>query len=130
MRWWDGQQWGEPADSAPARAGQDPKTMSMFSHLLGLVLGFVGPLIIYLMNGEKDPFIRHHAAEALNFQITVAIGLLVSIATSCILIGFVILPFVILADLVFAVMAAIAANKGEWYRYPVTIRIVPGAIEA
>jgi uncharacterized protein len=42
----------------------------------------------------------------------------------------VILLFVILADLVFAVMAAIATNKGEWYRYPVTIRIVPGAIEA
>jgi uncharacterized Tic20 family protein len=84
--------------------------------------------VIYLVNGEKDPFVRHHAAEALNFQITLLIGYVVAIALSLILIGLLLLPVLFVLGIVFPILAAVAANKGEWYRYPVCIRLVPGAV--
>ena len=82
-RWWDGQAWGAAAATPAAVPGtptapSDARSMAMLSHLLGIFTGFLGPLVIYLMNGRKDPFVRHHASEALNFQITYAIAIVVS----------------------------------------------------
>ena len=62
-----------------AAAPSDARSMAMLSHLLAIFTGFLGPLVIYLMNGRKDPFVRHHSSEALNFQITYTIALIVSI---------------------------------------------------
>jgi hypothetical protein len=133
MRWWDGRQWGQVAQgqaaaTTGATTGTDPKTMAMLAQLLGIFTGFLGPLIIYLTNGEKDPFVRHHSAEALNFQITLVIGYIASVVLMLVLIGFVTLFVVGIGGLVLMIMATVAANRGEWYRYPVNIRIVPGAI--
>jgi uncharacterized Tic20 family protein len=131
MRWWDGQQWGEVAQGQPPATtgtGTDPKMLAMLSHLLAIFFGFIPPLIIYLMNGEKDPFVRHHSAESLNFQITLVIAYIVSFVLMLVLIGFVLFFVIWIAGLIFMIQATIAANRGEWYRYPVNIRIVPGAI--
>lgn len=127
-RWWDGQAWGELAAFAPSSSSADPKTMAVLAQALGIVTGFIAPLVIYLVNGEKDPFVRHHAAEALNFQITLLIGYVVAFALSLILIGLILLPVLFVLGIVFLILAAVAANKGEWYRYPVSIRLVPGAV--
>jgi len=130
MRWWDGQQWGQAQAAVPAAApsSTDPKTMAMLAQLLGIFTGFLGPLIIYLVNGEKDPFVRHHSAEALNFQITLLIAYLVAGVLVLVLIGLLLLPVIWIASIVFMIQATIAANRGEWYRYPINIRLVPGAL--
>lgn len=131
MRWWDGQQWGQAAQSQPPAttgSGTDPKTMAMLAQLLGIFTGFLGPLIIYLVNGEKDPYVRHHSAEALNFQITLAIAYVASFVLMLVLIGFVLFFVVWIGSIVMMIMATLAANRGEWYRYPINIRFVPGAV--
>jgi uncharacterized Tic20 family protein len=131
MRWWDGQQWGQaaqPQAQATGGSGTDPKTMAMLAQLLGIFTGFLGPLIIYLINGEKDPYVRHHSAEALNFQITLFIGYLASFVLMLVLIGFLTFFVVWIGGLVFMIMATMAANRGEWYRYPINLRLVPGAV--
>ncbi|WP_372443460.1 DUF4870 domain-containing protein [Rhabdothermincola sediminis] len=135
LRWWDGQQWGQAAQPGPSPAptpatgsGGDPKTLAMLSHLLAIFAGFLAPLVIYLVNGERDPFIRHHSAESLNFQITLFIAYVVCFVLMFVLIGFVLFFVVWIASLVFMIQATIAANRGEWYRYPINIRMVPGAI--
>jgi uncharacterized Tic20 family protein len=131
MRWWDGQQWGQaaqPQAQATGGGGTDPKTMAMLAQLLGIFTGFLGPLIIYLINGEKDPYVRHHSAEALNFQITLFIGYLASFALMLVLIGFITFFVVWIGGLVLMIMATMAANRGEWYRYPINLRLVPGAV--
>jgi uncharacterized Tic20 family protein len=130
MRWWDGQQWGQvAATAAPAGASSmDPKSMAMLAQLLGLFTGFVGPLIIYIVNGDKDPFVRHHAAESLNFHITLFIGYLISFVLMIVLIGFVTFFVIWIVGLIFMIQASIAANRGEWYRYPINIRFVSGAV--
>jgi uncharacterized Tic20 family protein len=131
MRWWDGQQWGQ-VQSVPSPVVQpsstDPKSMAMLAQLLGIFTGFLGPLIIYLVNGDKDPFVKHHSAEALNFQITLVIAYVVSFVLMLVLIGFLLFFVVWIASLVFMIQATLAANRGEWYRYPINIRLVSGAV--
>ncbi len=99
----------------------------MEGHLLAV--GFWGPLIIYLISKPEQRFARHHAAEALNFSITLTIALIVSGLSMLLLIGFVLFPIVLIAGLVFHIIAAVAANRGEWYRYPINLRLVSGAVE-
>ena len=117
-----------------ARAGwgasstSDPKSMAVLAQVLGIVTGLIGPLIIYLVNGEKDPYVRHHSAEALNFQLTLLIAYLVSFVLMFVLIGFLLIIVVWILAIVWGIQAAMAANRGEWYRYPVSIRFVPGAV--
>lgn len=130
QRYWDGQQWTDavvPGVPQPQSALSDEKTMALLAHVLTLFTGFIGPLIIYLVARDDQPFIKHHAAEALNFQITVVIGYVISFVLMFVVIGFVTFAAIWVAAIVFAIIAAIAANRGEWYRYPVNIRLVPGA---
>ncbi len=132
-RWWDGQHWGVAASQVPATVqspggmGSDPRSMATLAQVLGLVTGWLGPLIIYLVNGDKDPFVKHHSSEALNFHLTVLIAYLVSFVLMFVLVGFLLIFVVIILSFVFSIQAAIAANRGEWYRYPVSIRMVSGA---
>lgn len=128
MRWWDGQQWGATAPVPTTGGGTDPKTLAMLAQLLGIFTGFLGPLIIYLVNGDKDRFVKHHSAEALNFHLTVLISYVVSIVLMLVLIGFLMFFVIWVLALVFSIQATVAANRGEWYRYPISIRMVSGAV--
>lgn len=135
-RWWDGQQWGQAAGPVPAGAydqtgawvSQDEKTLAVLAQVLPIIAGFVGPLIIYLVAKPEQRFAKHHAAEALNFSITLFIAYLVCFVLMFVLIGFVLIFVVMIGGIVLHVMAAIAANRGEWYRFPINIRMVPGAV--
>lgn len=111
--------------------------MAILAHLLGMViclisgsgLGFVAPLVIWLMKKDESLFIAQHAKQAMIFQIAlVVLTLIVAIVGfgfSCITFGLGI-PLLILAGvavtviaIVLPVIAAVEANKGSMYRYPV-----------
>ena len=102
----------------------DERTMALLVHIGGIITGFIVPLIIWLIKKDESDFVDHHGREALNFQITVLIAMFVSAILTYVVIGCLLLPVVMIADIVFGVLAAVAANKGEWYKYPVSIRIV------
>lgn len=118
----------EPQDAASSEETQDipqnSRTLGMLCHLLGLLTGFVGPLILWLVKKGEDKFVDRQGKEALNFQITVAIAFIVSSLLSFVCIGFVLIPAVGIADLVFCIMACVKANQGQDYQYPFTIRFV------
>jgi hypothetical protein len=119
------QQQGYPVSGQAPLSPNDEKTWSIAAHLspfLASLIGlpFLGPLVIYLVFKDRGPFIRHHAAQALNFQIIVAIGLLISIPLMFVLIGFVTAAIIAVAAIVLQIVAAIEANNGKWYRYPMT----------
>ena len=119
-----------------ARADADARQWAMFAHLSALAalitgLPWLGPLIIYLVKRNDHPFIAEHAREALNFNISVFIYMVVAgFATFLllfILVGFLLIPVLIgiaIAWLVFLIIAATRANAGQPYRYPLTIRMV------
>ncbi len=96
----------------------------MLCHLLAIVTGFLGPLVIWLIKKDQSKFVDDQGKEALNFQITVLIAMLIAGATTLICIGVVLVPAVGIADLVFCIIAAVEANKGVAYRYPLTLRLI------
>ncbi|WP_188196472.1 DUF4870 domain-containing protein [Nonomuraea sp. SYSU D8015] len=106
------------------RPGTDDTTMAMLSHLLGLLVSWIGPLIIYLMKKDESPYVRDQAAEALNFQITMFIGYIVSGILMIVFIGALLFPVIWILSLIFHIQAALAANQGQNYRYPFAIRLV------
>jgi uncharacterized Tic20 family protein len=73
---------------------------------------------------DDSPFVAQEGAEALNFQITVALGWVIAVMLSTILIGFLLYPVLLIGNLVFCILAAVSASKGQGYRYPLTLRLV------
>ncbi|MGA8045425.1 MAG: DUF4870 domain-containing protein, partial [Dermatophilaceae bacterium] len=116
-----------PAYGAPVGAAlspQEEKGWSLAAHLLVLVGGFVAPLIIWLVFKGRGPFLEHHAKESLNFQITVTIAAIVSVLAMFLLVGFVMILVLIPWMIIMPILAAVKANNGEWYRYPLTLRLI------
>ena len=108
----------------------EEKQWGMFAHLAALAgivipLGnLLGPLIVWLVKKDTMPFVADQGKEALNFNITVFIAAFISGILTLVLIGFLLLIVVGIAWLVLTVLAALAANKGEAYRYPFTLRLI------
>lgn len=99
----------------------DEKTMAILSHVLTFVAGFVAPLIIYLIKKDESSFVRDHARESLNFQITVFILIVALFIT---LIGILLVWIVGILALVFVIMATIKASEGKLYKYPFSLRLI------
>lgn len=121
--------------SAPAPQPLTPEnerlwaTLTHVAALVGILvgagtIGWLGPLIIFLVLKDRSPFVRQHAASTLNFQITMAIAVLVGYATVVLIIGFLILAAVFIVTIVFSIIGAVAANRGEPYTYPLSIRFL------
>jgi uncharacterized protein len=116
---------------APGVAGPTPeqRNWAMIAHLSAFAMfvgvpSFVGPLVIWLMKREEHPFIAEHGREALNFNISVLIYLIVAGILVLVLVGFLLMIAIGIAWLVVTIQAAIAASNGQTYRYPATIRFV------
>jgi uncharacterized Tic20 family protein len=104
----------------------DDRNLAMLAHLLGIIVGFLGALIIWLVNKDhpEKTFVIQEAKEALNFQITFAIAFLAALLLKFILIGFLLAPVLVIGNFVFCIIAGVSASKGENYRYPITLRLV------
>ena len=115
----------------------DERTWALLGHLSAfsafIVAGIgcvLGPLIIWLIKRDTLPFAGDQAKEALNFNITVMLaGLALWIVTIITLgIGLLLtlpLGLALFAYwLVFTIVAAVNANNGIRYRYPLTLRLV------
>jgi len=116
-----------PPGGAPSA---EERQWAMFAHLSALV-GFViplgsilGPLIIWQMKKAEMPFVEDQAKEALNFQITALILVVICFVLIFVLIGMLLLPLVGLAVLILTILAGIKANNGEAYRYPFALRLI------
>lgn len=103
---------------------QDEKLWSTLTHVGGILFSFVVPLITYLVFKDRGPFVREHTRQALNFTLTMLIGYLAGILLSVIFIGFLISLAAWVLSVIFGIIAAVAANKGEIYKYPIAIQFV------
>ncbi|HCT26430.1 MAG TPA: DUF4870 domain-containing protein [Stenotrophomonas sp.] len=115
-----------PPPPATTDAPADQRTMALAAHLLGIFTGFIGALIIWLINKDDagKAFVTDQAKEALNFQITVAIAMVICMILTIVVIGAILMPIVGLVSLVFCIIAAVKANNGEAYRYPFALRLI------
>lgn len=116
-----------PPPARPPLNPADERTWSLLLHLSPLVgLGLWAPLVVWLVFRGRGPFLEHHAKQALNFDITIVIAVAVTSVAAVVTFGVAVpLVFVVLLwQLIFGIVAAVAASRGEWYRYPATIPFV------
>ena len=115
----------EPGPLTP----QEERNWAVAAHLGSFVaayvaLGFLAPLAVLLLAGRRSAFVRRHAVEALNFNLSVLIYAAISAVLIWVLIGIPMLVAVGLLYVVAVLFGTAAASRGEDYRYPLTIRLV------
>jgi uncharacterized Tic20 family protein len=116
----------------PASSSESARSWCIGLHLSGLsglILSFalahiVVPLVIWLVKRSDSPEIDATGKEVLNFQISFTIYSLIAGALCFVLIGFLILPILVVVWLVCIVIAAVKTSNGEPYNYPFTIRFL------
>lgn len=122
------QQGYGPGPGAPQGpvSPSDERTWSMLAHLGTIVIGVIAPLVTYLIYKDRSQFVKTQSTEALNFQITMLIAWVITVVLTLVTFGLASpLFFVVwIANLVFVIMAGLAANKGENYRYPFALRMI------
>lgn len=117
----------------------DQHAWQMISHVSALIQfigipSFVGPLIVWFIKRD-DPLVRPHAREALNFQLSLIIyfivGIIVAIIAAITVVGlavtvmiFLFLGVLLIAEVVFAILATVAASKHQLYRYPMSLNLI------
>ena len=124
----------ESKPAAPAAPGtpptQDERTWGMLAHLsafVGLVVplgNIIAPLVIWLARRDGSAFVEIEAKEALNFNISVALGAIVCALLTLVFVGILLGVALFVTWLVMTIIAAIKASEGIGYRYPVSLRLV------
>ena len=113
-----------PASGQQPMSDSDARLWAMLGQLGGIILGFIAPLIVMLVFGPRNAFVKKESTEALNFQITVLIGYVVSFVLMFIVIGIFLFLAVWILSIIFCVIAGVKNNQGIEYRYPINIRFV------
>ena len=116
--------WGRPHGPT-----QDERTWAWISHAgcfvgAAVAMAFLVPLVIMLVKGGDSAFVRRHAVESLNFQITTLIYAVVCVVLAFLLVGLVLLVVLGVFYVVVVVLATVRAANGEDYRYPLSLRLV------
>jgi len=113
-------------NAATAAVSADDANLAMLTHLLGIVFGFIAPLIIWMISKDQPQkgFVADQAKEALNFQITVIIALCIAGVLIVIFIGILLVPMILVVNFVLCILAGLKAREGVAYRYPFTLRLL------
>ncbi len=118
-------------DDEPLSISKDEKLMATLSHLgvfIGTLMPGMGnvlvPFLIWVFKKDQSTYIEEQAKEALNFQITMSILMIGAAIAMIILVGFVVLPILIVLDIALSITAAVKANRGEKYEYPINFRLI------
>src|SRR5512133_2746257 len=117
-----------PPSQPPLSADQE-RLWAMLAHLLSFVaayiaLGFIAPLVVLLVFGPRSAYVRAHAVESLNFNLSWLLYAVVGGILLIIGIGLLILIALGIAYVVLVIIASVQANNGQFFRYPLTIRFI------
>ena len=102
----------------------DEKLWSALIQLSGLFSYFIGAWVGYLLLRQRGPFVREHAISALNWQLSVVVYLFASWVLMLAFIGFVLFFAVAVLNVVFSILAAQHAHRGQLYVYPLSIKFI------
>src|SRR3954451_16648771 len=102
-----------PAQLSP----QDEKLWATLTHVGGILFHWLAPLVAYLVLKDRGPFVRWHTRQALNFQLTVLLAYVAGIVLWIFIVGIFVVLAAAVVNIVFGIQAAIAANRGEFYKY-------------
>lgn len=84
-------------------------------------LGFIAALVVYLVYKDRGPFVRAHAANALNVQLNSLLWAIIGVVLALVLVGFLILAVIPIVAVVLHAVGAFKAYNGDWWNPPFTI---------
>ena len=119
-----------PSGTTGESTTKDERLWALVCHLCGFVGhlvpfgNIVAPLVVWVLKKDEMPFVADQGKEAINFQISWSIYMLIGGALCWVLIGLLIVPVLYVVWLVFMLIAAVKSNEGVAYRYPMTIRLI------
>jgi hypothetical protein len=91
-------------------------------------LAVAGPLVVWLVKKDEYPFVNTQGKAAINFQLSMliygAFAILLALACGSLGIGIVLFLAVVISDLILTIIAAIKANEGESFQYPVSFTFI------
>jgi uncharacterized Tic20 family protein len=109
---------------------QQERTWGMVAHLAALSMfiipfgNIIGPLVVWLIKKDESEFVNDQGKESLNFQISITIYCFVSAVLILVVIGIFLLIALGVLAIVLIIVAAVKANSGEKFRYPLTLRLI------
>lgn len=109
---------------------KDENMWAMICHLSTLsgfiipLANIIAPLIIWSMKKDEFPLVEDQGKEALNFQISMTIYCISAAILILIIIGIPLLIGLAIFDIIVTIIAAVKANEGSKYRYPLAIRLI------
>lgn len=117
---------------------EDERNLAIIAHASGIagfigggLIGFVGPLVVYLMKKDNSHYVETQAKEALNFQITLLLFSVAMTALAIMSCGILIpiavplgIAVPVIGQIVFGILATLAVRDGKFYRYPFNFRLI------
>ena len=98
------------------------RTLETLVHVLGIFTYFIGALVVFLSSSDKE--VKRHARNALNWQISAASYMIISLVLMLIIIGFFLMIAVVILNLIFCIIATVKASEGKLWEYPLSIKFV------
>ncbi len=120
----------ESSSPVPTAGKKDENMWAMLCHLSTFsgffipLANIIAPLIIWSMKKDEFPLVEDQGKEALNFQMSMTIYCIGAAILILIVIGIPLLIGLAIFDIIVTVIAAVKANEGSKYRYPLAIRLI------
>lgn len=107
--------------------GMDPRPFCTLMHLSPLLpsVGWILFLVMWVTNKDQSDFVKQCGRSQINWLISLIIYAVVCVPLCFICIGFLLLAALVLCSLVFTIIAAIKANEGVVWKFPLTIPFMP-----
>ena len=102
----------------------EARAAAVLVHLGGIPFLFVPSLVLFVLLERRDGWLREQLRAALNFQLTMLAGYVIGFFTLWAFVGFIVLPVVAVLNVVFSILCAIGAYRGEPARYAVSLPFV------
>lgn len=118
---------GRPGRLRDANLSESERNFALAMHLSPFTYIFAGPLalcfplILWIVRKDQSVFNDDHGREVVNFGISF---ILFHVILAITVIGLMLLPVLWVVAIVNLIRGAIAAGRGEYFRYPVTIRFL------
>jgi uncharacterized protein len=136
--------YANPIGTAAQLSPAEEKQWAILTHVLGIFFGFISAIVIYVLFKDRGPFIRAHAITEWNLQLTMLILQFLGFALSfssffssfgaqysgsaappslgLFFVGYFLLIGLRVLSTIFGIIASVAANRGNYYRYPIAFR--------
>ena len=108
----------------------EERQMGMFLHLSQLINiiiplgGVIVPIVIWQMKKDQMPALDAHGKMVVNWLISSLIYWVISAILAIVVIGFLGMLALVIMGIVFPIIGGIKANNGEFWEYPLTIKII------